>query len=860
MSRQLRPRRSRPSYTPTLFDDNEDHNDVIEGSQRDDENSDKNGVVDGGLDDQSSGSDFDPEKEREKRKKRGKFTKGDDEGSNPDSDELFEEDEELEERPKKKGKGKATIPKKPQKKSAVVTISAGNTLTPSANASQPVSQQQTPSNAHQSLTATPSIARRNFGKLYSLPTPSVSHRHRAVPLFTLPNSRTSRLTEPPKLFEEGATTGTNSFTSSAKVIDKISKAWGYNVGSGPLWELVEDRGWFKESGTAQEEKQKRPRVHENVGVKSGWRILTLEQATHYLPTDVTATESGQLKPPSPVACSFGPYGKQTKVEVPMFGGFAMAQYIPESKAHIFNAGAQVWAMDWCPLYAEDRQVDPTQYLAVAPFPSASHFPEVGRPKRTASPGCIQIWSLSPTKARRSPKGKGKASEGATGPEGGEDTGKMTCEMVLCFDLGPIHAMQWVPLPTNSPFSNRAKTTPQPTKLGLLSATFEDGSFAIYAVPDPVELRSRASNETEGPLFVHLPAPILRVDTEEDSCFWSLDWANSELIAIGTTSGTILVYNLKSALQNATDPDLPTLTRATHPHLFLPTHCITAHQSAIRALAWVRAPSDSHIVQDRAQRTDFEDDDGTEDGFREDPTVIATGGYDGMECMTDIREGKGVVMNRTRDVINALTYSTYVGGPITIDHENIVKAYSASPKMLGRGHLLLEPQGPVWSLSASDYHPQLAVGSADGSCLTTNMLRSARRSNSVPFFVHKVYQMDYSRNLKEYRMLDRFLPQETQEKPTAGLEKAKAKKKPNGPNGNGQAHTGAWPREVGIHVVRWNSSNGPANAGLLASGTASGLCRVDWIWGRWMKGRIPYHGIPSIRGEEEGSSTDSVDSG
>jgi hypothetical protein len=48
-----------------------------------------------------------------------------------------------------------------------------------------------------------------------------------------------------------------------------------------------------------------------------------------------------------------------------------------------------------------------------------------------------------------------------------------------------------------------------------------------------------------------------------------------------------------------------------------------------------------------------------------------------------------------DVINSATFSPYGGGPVTIDHENTVKAYSASPSMLGRGHLLLEPSGPVW---------------------------------------------------------------------------------------------------------------------------------------------------------------------
>lgn len=79
----------------------------------------------------------------------------------------------------------------------------------------------------------------------------------------------------------------------------------------------------------------------------------------------------------------------------------------------------------------------------------------------------------------------------------------------------------------------------------------------------------------------------------------------------------------------------------------------------------------------------------------------------------------------------------------IDHDNTVKAYSVSPSTLGRGHVFMEPDGPVWvsttkvmslhllnemlqSVSASDYHPQLAVGSADGSCLTTNTLKSTRR--------------------------------------------------------------------------------------------------------------------------------------
>lgn len=62
--------------------------------------------------------------------------------------------------------------------------------------------------------------------------------------------------------------------------------------------------------------------------------------------------------------------------------------------------------------------------------------------------------------------------------------------------------------------------------------------------------------------------------------------------------------------------------------------------------------------------------------------------------------------------------------------------------------------------------------------------------------------------------------------------------------------GAWPPEVGIHRATWNSGNGLANACWLASATASGLCRVDWLTGRWIQGRMPYYSVEGIRNEVE----------
>ena len=77
-----------------------------------------------------------------------------------------------------------------------------------------------------------------------------------------------------------------------------------------------------------------------------------------------------------------------------------------------------------------------QYLAVAPFPSRSHSPDIGRKVKRPSHSCIQIWSLS--SARNVSKDKSKVP----------DFGQMKCEMVLCLDSGPAYDLRWCPLPSH----------------------------------------------------------------------------------------------------------------------------------------------------------------------------------------------------------------------------------------------------------------------------------------------------------------------------------------------------------------------------------------------------------------------------
>ncbi|KDQ50099.1 hypothetical protein JAAARDRAFT_142476 [Jaapia argillacea MUCL 33604] len=647
--------------------------------------------------------------------------------------------------------------------------------------------------------------------MYTLPIPSVHHRHRAVPIHHRAE-KVERLTRPPGLFEPVSVVPANSYTSHTSITDKVNKAWGFNVGAGPLWDLMEDRTWFKESlvveGEEWKEGNRRPVVYPGVTVLDGWEILSPEEAVKYLPSDTMTTDEGVLKPPPPVPCYFGPFGKQTRVEMKMFESQDMSELLPESKAQVFNAGAPVWGIDWCPIHPDERPHRSfKQYLAVTPFPSISHSPEIGEKSPRPSPACIQLWSFGPR------------------PESGADKGKsgvVKCEMVLCVDCGPGYEVKWCPLPSHDLVIDE-----NPRKLGLLAGTFGDGSLSIFVVPDPEDLQSHNTDNTH-PIYVRVPEPLIRIELEDSACL-TFDWANSEVIAVGTSNGifSIAVYDIGEIIRNR----VPSAD-------ILPTHYLNVHQSAIRGLVWVPAPPSSATGVPLTS---------------EDPTVLASGGYDGVECFTDIREPHPNVFNRTRDVVTCMAYSVYGGGAIAIDHENIIKVYQASPSMLGRGHYLMEPGGPVWSVSASDYHPQLAVGSADGVCATTNGLKSTRRGGSVPFFVHKIYQLDYSRKTKEFRMLDRFLPQETQDRASATRAKRKDSSVQITPVG-----TGAWSAEVSIQRVAWNSGNGMGCAGMLASATGSGLCRIDWVWGRWMKGKVPYGGVESMRKEGGGGEEDEED--
>ena len=113
-----------------------------------------------------------------------------------------------------------------------------------------------------------------------------------------------------------------------------------------------------------------------------------------------------------------------------FGGSTGAPYTPTNAKVSYASDPNIL----CSIFAQALSY--TQYLAVAPFPSRLHSPNIGAKVTRPSKACIQIWSLAPA------KGEDDMDDET------EDHGQMQCALVLCIDGGPAYELKWCPLPSH----------------------------------------------------------------------------------------------------------------------------------------------------------------------------------------------------------------------------------------------------------------------------------------------------------------------------------------------------------------------------------------------------------------------------
>ena len=136
-------------------------------------------------------------------------------------------------------------------------------------------KKKAPKRTAKKVTLAPGISARQ----QSIIIPTTHHRHRAVGLHNpASDNPVERLTQLPLPFKPPKIAPTNNFSFDDRVKLRVPKSWSCNLGPGPLWELMEDRGWFSEAALVKgpNESVRRPRVHQKVQVSKKFAILTVE--------------------------------------------------------------------------------------------------------------------------------------------------------------------------------------------------------------------------------------------------------------------------------------------------------------------------------------------------------------------------------------------------------------------------------------------------------------------------------------------------------------------------------------------------------------------------------------------------------
>ncbi|KAJ9093228.1 hypothetical protein QFC19_008434 [Naganishia cerealis] len=493
------------------------------------------------------------------------------------------------------------------------------------------------------------------------------------------------------------------------------------------------------------------------------------------------------------------------------------------QCQVFDAGQFVSGMDWCPMSEEDSAKRGfRQYLAVstmtpAPVDDLSH--PTNKPR-----GCIQIWSLTPRSPEEREMAKAQMPVEALEDYQEAYDADMVCEMVVCIEGSEVRELKWLPFSCCDEASEVSGETASVPKIGIISALLCSGELAFYAIPDPEVIRTTKPNESSIYLpftsFIRLE-PLLLLQLE-DAVGLSFDWGSSDRVAIGYHNGTIGVWDDVTSLLRLSSVDSPPQKDAP------PQHFFHAHPSAVTTLTWMRFPvSDTrgNLLLDQP------------------PVYLLSGGVDPTIVLHDLRDKSAeVFVDRYIRFPSLTTWCPAIDFPIAQDSEHILQFVRLRQISSYSTHRLFAQQGPIKvtklckSIACSDYHGLVAAGSVDGCVTWINALRSATRARKARVAQQTLYKLDYSRVSGLYRMVDGFAPEIPNHAAriySQAVDAPEPKKKLTAEDW--RTVSAGFPVDVHITRTVWQNGGGLGRAGILASGSGSGICRIDFINGYLYRG-------------------------
>ncbi|GAK67062.1 uncharacterized protein PAN0_016c5288 [Moesziomyces antarcticus] len=353
------------------------------------------------------------------------------------------------------------------------------------------------------------------------------------------------------------------------------------------------------------------------------------------------------------------------------------------------------------------------------------------------------------------------------PDTEHSKGTARLEMVICHEAGAAFKLAWCPVG-----HDHANGAHEGRRLGLLAGCFADGSVSVFSVPHPDSLQSGA-----GPVHVRVE-PVVRLEHAQQAAT-SLAWAGGELLALGGARGWIGVWNVGRILRSPTPPRTP----------LMPDYGVRAHRSAVMDMTFVLMPP---VDADGRAQTD---------GL---PMSLFTVGADGWTALVDLSRASAVALERSRTVHYACAWAPFTSSLVHEHADGSLNHYSMRPEEMLRSRLVSNTPARVTSLAASTFHPVVAIGSAHGEVKLANTLRTLRRTVRVHT---PVYQMVLDRSTGKLVVRHHLVPE------LANAAEAK------------RWHIAQWHPCLAVTAVQWNPNIG--RAGLLASGTAVGMVKIDF---------------------------------
>ncbi|BEJ11379.1 hypothetical protein CspHIS471_0108010 [Cutaneotrichosporon sp. HIS471] len=299
------------------------------------------------------------------------------------------------------------------------------------------------------------------------------------------------------------------------------------------WQVWEGEGWWPEMARSGD------------GPMEGWNWrsdvrLGLENVGRGWSQNAIPSLQGEafIGKRKEVTLNLGRHDALKRVVLTTFMSAPIDNASEASMGFVFNAGAPVWGLDWCP-YPERLTAERgwTLHLAVSTLPGDT---PIGGRCAPDTPGAIQIWSV---------------------PSAGDATPR--CEIVLCIEGGPASDLKWMPM---GGWDELDVSSP---KLGIVAAVQLDGSVSFYSVPEPQALRTEV--RADGQVYIRA-APLLKISIP-DASVTCIDWLGGTRLVTGLSNGAIAVWEV-----DVTNPEPP-----------LPSSLTTIGLGPVRSVAAGRVP-------------------------------------------------------------------------------------------------------------------------------------------------------------------------------------------------------------------------------------------------------------------------------